>query len=84
MAVGQIRGYVLYVSYDIDNDGVVDSKEGTFKNIVSLADLYTECVNVAPGDNVTNFTIILPQDGVNNAVYFNLYYDECNIISPIS
>lgn len=72
-AIGQIQGNVKYISYD------TDSSSPDNKNILSLAELYTEKVIINPEENVTNFTITLPQTEVNNAVYRNDDYAFCTI-----
>ena len=73
VVTGQLHGYINHISYCIN-----EKADDNCSNIVSLAELYTECVKIY-SDESKIFTITFPQNNVKNAVYYNENYSVCQI-----
>ena len=73
VATGQLQGYVHYISYCVN-----ENTTNKCNNIISLADLYTEYVEIDASTDKT-FKITVPQSDVQNAVYYNKDYRACDI-----
>ena len=73
VATGQLQGYVHHISYCVN-----ENADDTCNNIISLAELYTEYVEMDAPTNTT-FTITFPQSDIQNAVYYNKDYRACEV-----